>query len=264
MRILKNSVFQRIILFIAIIIILLLWKNSAYESELQRIMHEQNTKAILDSAETYIDSLDGLITSERLAFLGGIDSLEKYNKRLASKIKNLESKSNTIILSGSETEIEIKGFAGESTNTKLVMNDTIYKFVWSFKDSGENWEKILSGYTNFNVSIYENDLNIIAGNTVIDIDKLNFIVDTYFVQNEDKSFSALAKSSYPGMILRTSGVLYPEKIVEKIPIIPAKNTISWGIQTGIGINPLQINNGTPIMLYVGVGLQYKLGNILTW
>ena len=42
--------------------------------------------------------------------------------------------------------------------------------------------------------------------------------------------------------------------------------INWGIQTGLGVNPLRIND--PItgqfqpVVYVGVGLQFQLGTIL--
>lgn len=242
-----------------------MWRNSVQNANLANIVNEQNIKAVRDSAETYIDSLDGLITSERLAFIGNFKDLENYNKELSDKIKNLENRPGTIILTANETEIEIKGFAGDSTNTQLIsINDTTYKLSWSFKESGDNWNKNLSGYTNFNIELLENEFNIITGNTIIDVDDLNFVVDTYFIQNPDKSFSALAKSSYPGMILRTSGVLYPEKIIEEIPIDIEKNKISWGIQTGIGLNPLQIGNTTPIMVYVGIGIQYKLGTILKW
>lgn len=270
MNLLGNSTFHRIILLAIIAILIWLWhseKSEADLAEIRRKIIEQNYRATLDSADTYIDSLDGLRTSERLAFLGDIDSLEKYNNDLAIKIAELESRPGTVVLTGSTTDIEVKGFTGESTNTELTtLSDTIYKFSWLFEDSGDGWAKAIAGHTNFNVAILKNELDIIAGNTSIDLDTLNFVVDTYFVQNADSSFSALAKSSYPGMILRTSGVLYPEKIVERVPILPPKNRITWGIQGGAGLNPLQIGSaeGAPIMLYVGVGIQYELGTIFKW
>lgn len=270
MNLLANSTFHRIVLVAIIAVLLWLWNSDRIakaEEELRRKVAEQNYNALRDSSETYIDSLDGLLTSERLAFIGDKDSLEKYNASLARKVSDLESREGTVILTGSTTDISVKGFSGEATNTELqTLTDTTYKFKWFFEDSGNGWAKALGGHTNFGIKILENELDIIAGNTVIDIDSLNFVVDTYFQMNPDSSYSALAKSSYPGMILRTSGVIYPEKIVESIPIIPPKHRISWGIQSGVGMNPLQVGsaNGAPIMFYVGVGIQYELGTIFKW
>lgn len=265
MQILTNSVFQRILLAISIIVILLMWRNSANKAELERIVSEQNIKAVRDSARSYIDSLDNLVTSERLAFIGKYAELEKYNKNLYDKIKHLEKKSKGLVLAGNTTDVTVHGLSGESTNTNLIeINDSTYKLTWNFENSGKDWFKKLSGHTNLDLFLNKNEINIIARNTTIDTDSLIFTIDTYFVQNPDKSFSALAKSSYPGMVLKTSGVLYPEKIIEKIPIVPKSSRISWGIQTGIGVNPLQINNGVPVMLYVGLGLQYEFGTILEW
>ena len=266
-QLLTNSTFQRIILVLSIIIILLMWRNSAEELKLERIVTEQNIKAIRDSSESYIDSLDGLITAERLAFIGDLEGLQEYNQELYDKIKKFEKKPNVSILYGSTTDIKVNGFTGKSTNTNLIkLNDSTYKLAWLFENAGKGWSKKIGGHSNFDVSILKNELDIIAKNTTIEIDSLSFTVDTYFVQNPDKSFSALAKSSYPGMILKTSGVLYPEKIIEKIPIMPEKNRISWGLQTGVGLNPLQISggNGATVMLYVGLGIQYEFGNILKW
>lgn len=270
MGLLSNSTFHRILLVVIIAIILWLWNNERIakaEEELKRIVAEQNYNALRDSSETYIDSLDGLLTSERLAFIGDKDSLEEYNSSLARKIDELESRPGTKVFTGSTSDIEIKGFSGDSTNTELTtLTDTTYKFSWVFENSGEGWAKALGGHTNFNIKLLENELDIIAGNTVIDMDSLNFIVDTYFVMNPDSSYSAIAKSSYPGMILRTSGVIYPEKIVKNIPVTPPKHRISWGVQSGLGLNPLQVGsqNGAPIIFYVGVGIQYELGTIFEW
>lgn len=266
MNILKNSIFQRILLIGIIVILLLLWKNSIETKNLENRLLKQNIEAIKDSSEYYIDSLDGLLTSERLAFLGDLENLKIYNTSLYNKIKKLESNPKVIVLSGSETEMEIHGFSGDTTNTTLnQISENEYDLSWKFEDIGNGWAKILEGKTEFKINQLNNSLDIIAGNTYIKTDSLNFVVDTYFIMNPDSSYSAIAKSSYPGMILKTSGVLYPEKIVEYVPILEKKNKITWGIQSGFGFNPISLSGGgSPIVIYVGVGINYELGKIIEW
>ena len=262
--ILTNDTLQKIILIVVIIILLLMWKDTYDTKQIEKKLYSQNIKAIASTSKSYIDELDSLLTTERLAFLGQVEGLKEYNQELNDKIESLEE-SGKIVFTGSTTDLSINGFSGKKDKSLVdIINEKDYKISWVFQDSGDGWLKVLEGQSMFTISPDSKPLSNVY--TEITKDSLSFIIDTYFVMNEDGSYSALAKSSYPGMLMRTSGVLYPEKILEEIPVIPSPNKISLGIQTGIGIDPFRIGNpdDTPMVGYIGIGIQYELASILTW
>lgn len=266
MKILSNSVFQRILMAAVIIILILMWKNSVDDAKLREATLKQNLQAIADSSKFY-KTKSGKLIAERKLYLGYNDDLEKYNKDLTNRIDELKSEEpKTKVITVVDNTINVSGFSGDSTNTENQYNNGNGKLSWSFKRKGEDWFKHLSGYTQYTIDKFDNKLNIIAGNTIIVKDSLRFKVYSYVVENEDGSFSARTESSYPGMILETSGALFPENI-NNVPMVETNdNNISLGIQGGIGLNPIELYNGgdSPIVFYLGIGLNYELAKIIEW
>lgn len=265
MNILLNSTFQRIIMVVAIVILLLMWKNSVDSAKIEKATLEQNIKALADTSKMY-ETKAGELIAERKLYLGENEDLEKYNKKLTEELDKLKKeKPGTEVITIIDNTVDISGFSGDSTNTENEYSNGLGKLSWAFERQGNGWAKVLSGYTEYSINQLEDRLNIIAGNTIIVQDSLLFKVTSYVVENEDGSFSAITKSSYPGMILETSGALFPTKI-EDIPIIEKKRRVSLGIQTGLGINPIEIYNGgtSPMVVYVGIGINYELKTLFKW
>lgn len=270
-KLLINPTFQRICLVGIIIIILLLLFNTHKELNRNSRIYLQNEKALRDSTIIWKDKFN-VEYSENFVLLQTTDSLSDWSKKLQGKIDSLKMvRPGTEIISASQSNISISGLSGSSTNTQMTYENGIGKFSWFFDKKEDGLERYLSGETNYQININGKNINIVPGKTLITKDNYNIEIFMYTTLNKDNSISVIASSPSKNVsIKQVKQVIDPiviEKFVDKY--IPSSNKdveINWGLQAGVGVNPFRttdpISSQFAPIVYVGIGIQYELGNIL--
>lgn len=269
--ILTNATFHRIVLSIIVIITLMVLFNTCKEHKRSTLFLEQNIKALKDSTMIWKDKY-GTEYSENYTLLMSVDSLSGWSKKLQGKIDSLKRATNgSDVLSATEMNILIRGLEGNSTNTQMFYENGRGAFSWWFDKKEEGFNRFLSGKTDFEVNYQNNKVNIIPGNTTIIKDAYDIEVFTYTVVNDDNSISVIASSPSKNVSIKQlkqviDPIVIRETVDKYLPPDTKDIRINWGIQTGLGVNPLRIND--PItgqfqpVVYVGVGLQFQLGTLL--
>lgn len=263
MNILTNSVVQRLGLLVIIILLLMYGWNEIQGYKTQLKIEKHNVKALADTSKMYKDKYGNAI-ADRLALVGDRDKLKEYNDSLLKSIIELESEGK-VVFTGSQNDVTIWGLNGDSTNTIHEFYGTYGNFIFKFEEEKTGYSRMLEGYTSYKLDTLNNQFKIYPLNTYITLDELKIIIETFFVKNENGSYSALAKSPYADLNIKTSGVLFPETILKEVPTVEYKDrrNLSFGIQVGLGLNPIQFYNTgqVPLVPYIGVGLQYELYRI---
>jgi hypothetical protein len=266
--ILKNPTFHRVGLIAIIVIILLMLFDSNKQIKINQRIHEQNEKALKDSTIKWKTKWNTEY-SENYVLLQTTDSLSDWSQRLQNQVDSLKlARPDTEVIFAQEADVSITGLTGDSTNTQMTYNDGKGKFSWFFDKQEQGLSRYLSGETDYSVEVSGDNVVIFPGKTYITRDDYNIEIFMLTTMNDDKSISVIATSPNENVSIdQVKSVIDPlvvEKFVDKY--IPRENKdveINWGIQAGIGVNPFpgQENTTGPIF-YLGLGVQYELGNIL--
>lgn len=265
----EKTNFKNILIAILVFIIFVLFffldsavsGNKASEKEKRRI--EQNYKALRDSSITYLDELT-IKRTENYVLLERINNISILSQDLQNKVDSLKKGKNgkIEILSVTDADISISGFSGSFTNTSNIKTQSGGIFEWKFKDFEDGYSRILSGSTEYLVTVNENLVDISPLKTQILEDDIKIKINTFTVINPDSSITIIASSpSNKITIDHIRSVIDPyvvTKLQEIYIDVPKKDIqLTWGIQAGLGVNTLNL---LPVP-YAGLGFQLNIGTI---
>lgn len=145
-ELIKNTAVQRLLLFSALVICILLWIQScnSYKDDLNR--SNNNFETYKDSTHKIILK-NGQIEYERKMYLLEKNELEKYNANLKKELD--KEKGNVKIISGAKVIIHDTIPVTDSTSKYKKIDDSTYYLPWNFEDDQFGFYKSISGNTTF-------------------------------------------------------------------------------------------------------------------
>lgn len=273
--ILFNSKFQRFILVIIILLLGYFYYSKSEDFDNTEILNRQNELALKDSVVKYTDLL-GIARSKNYVLIKDASELDSISNSLTEEIEKLRwslKESEGEVSSGVGTAVSMSGFSGDSTNTTGALDSFGFgKLSWMFIKDEVGYYRKLSGETSYKLLVDSDTVELIPNKTIITEDETKIEVFTFTVFNKvDSTITVIASTKNPNVTIDHVRQIIDPIVTTKINTVymPIEKTdigISWGLQTGVGVNPFYLtdpNTGAfqPVF-YVGVGLQFDFGSIL--
>lgn len=268
MGLLKNSIFQRVLLVAIILALIFFWRNSVRDAEIRKNIAKQNELAMKGEIERIKTDYNTTLT-KTYTLVYAYDSLEVYAADLKKSIERVkETLNGSEIWASTQADIEINGLSGNSTNTEMEYSNGRGVFKWRFDRDTVGIKRILAGKTEYSVSIIDENVNIIPGNTTILEDNFEIQLFLHSVINEDKTISVVAETLNDNVRINQLKSTFEPLIIEKQIdryLDVHRSSIDWGVHAGVGVNPFSITSESgafqPIM-YIGLGIGFNFSNII--
>lgn len=234
---------QRFLLLIALVGALVFGFNQcerkqAFEVEVEK---QKNNIAAMQDSVTYYENEAGELTAEKLALQADKEQLETLNKDLHEEIEKEQDRVEQL----TQVNAELRSDTSETDTTSTIeIEKDQWRFDWNLSRSGERWDRVLTGYTEFYIKSPGVPYNPTTKITK-DLIRLQF---TTGVTEDEGQRSIFIRSSYPN--LRVTDI--QGAIIEESTPVSTPSRFGVGFHLGGGYTPQGFQP------YVGFGFNYNL------
>lgn len=234
---------QRFLLLVALVGVLAFGfsqceRKQAFKVEVQK--QKNNIEALQDSVGFY-ENKAGELTAEKLALQSDKQQLKSLNENLYNELEKEKDKVDQLTQVNAELVADTSEVDTTSTNQ---IDDNHWRFDWNLSRSGDQWERVLKGYTEFYIKPSGVPYN---PNTMItrDLLRLQFITG---ITDDDGKKRIFVRSSYPNLkVTDIQGA-----IIEESAPVSTPSRFGLGLQLGGGYTPKGFQP------YVGFGINYNI------
>lgn len=220
---------QRFLLLAGLVIALFLGfqqceAKKEYKAEVQK--QKNNIEALNDSVR-YYENEAGELTAQKRALETDKEQLKTLNENLHEELE--KERDRVKYLSEINAELKADSTKADTTSTSEIGNEH-WRFDWNLTRSGQDWKRVLAGYTEFNIDSTGTPYN---PNTEIlkDLIRLKFITG---ITESDGTKEIFVRSSYPNLKVRDiEGAIIDEEFREESE--PSRFGIGLGL--GYGYTP---------------------------
>lgn len=234
---------QRFILLVALVGALVFGftqceKKQAFKLEVDK---QKNNIAALQDSVGYYENKAGELTAEKLALQSDKEQLKSLNKDLYDELEKEQDKVEQLTKTNAELVADSSEVDTTSTNQ---LDDNHWRFDWNLSRSGDDWERVLTGYTEFYIKPTGVPYN---PNTMItkDLLRLQFVTG---ITDDDGQKRIFFRSSYPNLkVTDIQGA-----IIEESAPVSTPSRFGLGFHLGGGYTPKGFQP------YVGFGINYNI------
>lgn len=210
-----------------------------YKAEVQK--QKNNIEALNDSVRYYRNEA-GELTARKRALETDKEQLKTLNEDLHEELKKEQDRVE--YLSEINAELKTDSTRADTTNTVQVGNEH-WRFDWNLTRTGQDWRRVLTGYTEFNIDSTGTPYN---PNTEIlkDLIRLKFITG---IKKSNGYKEIFLRSTYPNLEIKDiEGAIIRDEFREQ------SNPSRFGIGLSVG------SGYTPdgFQPFVGATLNYNL------
>lgn len=234
---------HRFILLFALIgsIFITFTQCNAKKDYKQKVQMERNNIEALGDSVRYYENKAGQLTAEKMALQTSEKRLEKLNTELKQELEKEED--NVEYLTKINAELKADTTQADSTNTTELESGE-WKFDWNLSRQGDQWKRVLEGYTEFKIDSTGIPYN---PNTQITKDLLNLSIITG-IRDDDGKKQIFVRSTYPNLnITNIQGAILEQPRLERKPS-------RFGIGPSLG-GGYTLDGFQP---FVGITLNYNL------
>lgn len=206
----------------------------------QDVTKQKNNIAALQDTVGYYENKAGELTADKLALQTDKKQLKTLNKNLYDELE--KERDHVEQLTQINTELVADSSEVDTTSTNQ-LDDNHWRFDWNLSRSGEQWRRVLTGYTEFYIDSSGVPFN---PNTMITRDLLRMQLITGIL-DDDGQKRIFVRSTYPNLkVTDIQGAIIRESPINKSP-----SRFGLGLTLGGGYTPQGFQP------YVGLGINYN-------